>query len=209
MKCVIKGLVTILKKINGFWNHVLWKATSLELGSVGKNCYACKGFSFNGPENIMIGDNFIAGKNLMIDTWSVYRGKKTGYEAKVNIGNNVTFADNCYISCLNHVEIKDGVLFGSHVFVSDNMHGSNAKEELDISPAERQLSSKGDIHIGTNVWLGRNVCVMPGVHIGDYAIVGANSVVTHDVPPKVIVAGCPARIIRRMEEQGDFEYVQL
>lgn len=200
MKCVIKGVSKILKKIEGFLNHVAWKTMSLELGSVGTNCYACKGFSFIGPENIAIGDNFVAGKNLMIDTWNVYRGRKTGYQSRVCIGNNVTFADNCYISCLDRIEIKDGVLLGSHAFVCDNMHGLSVKEELSIPPAERNLSSKGGVCIGENVWVGRNVCVMPGVRIGDYAIIGANSVVTHDVPAKAIVAGCPAKIIRMLEE---------
>ena len=57
--------------------------------------------------------------------------------------------------------------------------------------------SKGGVIIGNGVWLGNNVCVMPGVRIGDGAVVGANSVVTHDVPPYTIVAGIPARIINQ------------
>ncbi len=192
--------VDIIEKMIGLWNHAMWKLVKRKFGSIGKNCYACKGFLFTGMENIHIGDNFIAGKNLSIETWNSYRGKKTGYHAQVHIGNNVTFADNCYISCMNHVQVKDGVLFGSHVFISDNMHGSSTIQELDIPPAERKLVSKGAVSIGRNVWIGRNVCVMPNVIIGDYAVVGANSVVTHDVPAKAIVAGVPAKVIRMIED---------
>lgn len=52
--------------------------------------------------------------------------------------------------------------------------------------------------IGNNVWLGNNVCVMPEVTIGDGAIIGANSVVTHDIPAYCMAAGVPARVIKQM-----------
>lgn len=67
------------------------------------------------------------------------------------------------------------------------------------TPTKKQIKalSKGDTIVGNDVWIGREAVVLPGVKIGDGAIVGAQSVVTHDVPPYSIVAGNPARFIRR------------
>ena len=64
-----------------------------------------------------------------------------------------------------------------------------------------------DITIGDNVWIGGNVCILPGVTIGDNVVIGAGSVVTKDIPDNVIAAGNPCRIIRMItEEDRDFYY---
>ena len=60
---------------------------------------------------------------------------------------------------------------------------------------------KGDTIVGNYVWLGQNVTVMPGVHISDGAIVGANSVVTKDIPANVIAVGNPCRILRELTKE--------
>ena len=64
-----------------------------------------------------------------------------------------------------------------------------------------------DITIGDNVWIGGNVCILPGVTVGDNVVIGAGSVVTKDIPDNVIAAGNPCRIIRAItEEDRDFYY---
>lgn len=63
-----------------------------------------------------------------------------------------------------------------------------------ISPNKRTLYSKGPVVLGDNVWIGQNVSVMPDVVIGEGCIIGANSVVTHDIPAFSIAAGCPAKL---------------
>ena len=63
-------------------------------------------------------------------------------------------------------------------------------------PAMSDLPLKGDTVIGNDVWIGQNVTVLPGVHVGDGAIIGLNSTVTRDIPPYTISAGNPARVIR-------------
>lgn len=69
-------------------------------------------------------------------------------------------------------------------------------------PSLENLQSKGDTVIGNDVWIGENVTIMPGVKIGDGAIIGKNSTVASDVPPYVVAAGNPARIIRaRFDEE--------
>lgn len=64
-------------------------------------------------------------------------------------------------------------------------------------PSKEDLPFKGDTVVGNDVWIGQNSTVLPGVHIGDGAIIGLNSVVTRDVPPYTIVAGNPAKAVRK------------
>ncbi|MBR4243334.1 MAG: hypothetical protein IKR98_05525 [Bacteroidaceae bacterium] len=70
---------------------------------------------------------------------------------------------------------------------------------LDTPANLRPIVSKGPVVIEDNVWIGEMACIMPGVTIGRGAIVGANAVVTHDVPPYTLVAGNPARIIKQID----------
>ena len=65
-----------------------------------------------------------------------------------------------------------------------------------IARVKEELPLKGDTVVGNDVWIGQNVTVMPGVHIGDGAIIGANSVVAKDIPPYAVAAGNPCRIVR-------------
>jgi virginiamycin A acetyltransferase len=64
-------------------------------------------------------------------------------------------------------------------------------------PAATDMPLKGDTVIGNDVWIGQNAVILPGVHIGDGAIIGANSVVGSDVEPYTIVAGNPAKVLRK------------
>ncbi len=64
-------------------------------------------------------------------------------------------------------------------------------------PPKEELPLKGDTVVGNDVWIGQNVTLLPGVHIGDGAIIGLNSVVTKEVPPYTIVAGNPAKTVRK------------
>ena len=64
-------------------------------------------------------------------------------------------------------------------------------------PAKEELPFKGDTVIGNDVWIGQNAVLLPGVHIGDGAIIGANSVIGSDVTPYTIVVGNPAKVLRK------------
>lgn len=168
------------------------------IGRLGSNANIGKDCSIIGGKNILIGSNFYAESSLRLQTWEVYRGKPTGYSPTLMIGNNVSFMSNCHISCLNKVTIGDGCLFGDNVFVSDNSHGSNSIDEIQILPIKRDLFSKGSISIGNNVWVGRNVCILSNVTIGDNSIIGANSVVNKDIPANCVAAGNPAKVIKEI-----------
>lgn len=75
------------------------------------------------------------------------------------------------------------------------------------APKPEELPLKGDTVVGNDVWIGQNVTVLPGVHIGDGAVIGANSVVSKDVPPYCIVGGNPIKIIRKRFDDVMIDYL--
>lgn len=186
-------MLKILRRIIHRYKNIRMCA---RLQKCGNGIQIGKGFTVVGPNYIDIGDNFTAGNNLSLAAYEYYKGEKTGQIPTLSIGNNVSMMDNCAVSCIRSIRIGDGVLCGANVFITDNFHGNNQKEDLIIQPSKRKLYSKGSVIIGDNVWIGRNVCIMPGVVIGNNSVIGANAVVTSNIPAGAIAAGVPARVIR-------------
>lgn len=172
--------------------------STYEFGELGKNYKVGIECTVRNEENIFIGNNFSLGSFSCLQTWPEYDGQKTGFTPMLNIGNDVAIMEHCLISCMNQINIGNGVLLGDNVFITDNYHGDTSDVEIDLPPLKRKLVTKGEVIIGDNVWIGRNVCIMSGVTIGDGAIIAANAVVTKNIPPKVLAAGVPARIIKEL-----------
>lgn len=141
-----------------------------------------------GEKNISINRKTFFGANTRLACWG---------EGTIRIGDSCSFGDNNYLTAANNISIGSHLLTGNNVLITDNSHGRIVPDELHLPPIEREIYSKGAVHIGNKVWIGNNVCIMPGVTIGHGAIIGANAVVTHDVPPYSVVAGNPARIIKQ------------
>ena len=146
-----------------------------------------------GCKYITIGDRFSAGIHLRIEAIDSYAS--ITHSPKIVIGNDVRIEDYCHIGCIESVQIGDGTLIASKVFISDHSHGTISQEVFNYSPLKRPLHSK-PVSIGKNVWIGDGVCILPGVSLGDNVIVGANSVVTHSFPSNSVIAGCPAKLLR-------------
>ncbi len=188
-----------MKRLQGLPKKALSRIVCLfakhQLKSCGKHFRANYDFSIVGGQFITIGDFFSAGKDVAIHAFEMTANKKP----EIMIGNNVVITAHSYISCIDKVSIGNGVLFGVNAFVTDNFHGRGEPHELLIPPNDRELFSKGPVIIEDNVWIGRNACIMPGVHVGKGAIIGSNSVVTHDVEAFSVVGGVPARTIRKTD----------
>jgi acetyltransferase-like isoleucine patch superfamily enzyme len=93
------------------------------------------------------------------------------------------------------VDIGDDVWTGHNCYITDQNHGY---EDLHV-PIGLQSMPERPVRIGSGSWLGHGVIVLPGVTIGEHVTVAAGSVVTRDVPDNCVVAGSPARIVRRHE----------
>lgn len=92
--------------------------------------------------------------------------------------------------------IGDNCLTGKWVTITDNSHGETDYDSLLLPPNKRNITSKGPIVVGNNVWIGDKATILPGVTIGDGAVIAANAVVTKDVPAYCVVGGNPAKIIK-------------
>ena len=111
--------------------------------------------------------------------------------AKCSIGDKVFMNHNCSITCANEITIGDNCNLANNIVIVDHDHN------IGDTGVVAGLNSK-PIHIGNNVWIGGNVCVLPGVTIGDNVVIGAGSVVTKDIPANCLVVGNPGKIIKRL-----------
>ena len=92
--------------------------------------------------------------------------------------------------------IGDNFLTGKWVTITDNSHGETTIDMLSLHPSARPVVSKGPVFSGKNVGGGEKATILPGVTIGDGAVVAANSVVNKDIPPFSVVAGVPAIVVK-------------
>lgn len=111
-------------------------------------------------------------------------------------GYNISVGENFYAN-FNMVILDDApVTFGDNVFVAPNCGFYTAGHPLDASERNRGLEYARPIAVGHNVWIGANVCVLPGVTIGDNCVIGAGSVVVKDIPANSVAAGNPCKVIK-------------
>lgn len=150
-----------------------------------------------GLSNISIGDNTQIESNVQLTSWFMTENKN--HEPEIVIGSDCKLRRGLHISAVGSIKIGNGVLTGTNVLISDNSHGSLDRASIGIRPYERKLICKGPIVIEDNVWLGNNVCVLSGVKIGKGSIIGANAVVTHDIPEFSMAAGVPANVLNSLK----------
>lgn len=105
---------------------------------------------------------------------------------KVNIGSNVVIMPGCLMMSAGGITIEDEALIAANVQLISNNHDLDNRNIITCKP----------VHICRRAWIGAGATILPGVTIGENAVIGAASVVTHDVPPNTIVAGNPAKIIK-------------
>lgn len=116
-------------------------------------------------------------------------------------GKNIFIGENVFINCGCHFQdhggiyIGDGTLIGSYVVMATINHGQKPSERSDNFPAP--------IHIGKKVWIGSHATILPGVTIGDNAIVAAGAVVAKDVPANTVVGGVPAKILKHITGENN------
>src|SRR5574344_924450 len=111
---------------------------------------------------------------------------------KVKIGNNVSIMSNCLMMSSGGIMVEDDVMIAANVQLISNNH------DLDNRPIITCLP----IHIKKNCWIGAGATILRGITIGENSVVGAGAIVTKDVPANVIVAGNPAKIIKKIESKN-------
>ena len=121
----------------------------------------------------------------------------TDFGKNITIGKDVFINSGCHFQDQGGIEIGDGALIGHNVVLATINH--------DLNPKENRKNHYAAIKIGAHVWIGSNATVLPGVTIGDYAVVAARAVVTRDVPAMTVVGGVPARVLKTIQEEECYE----
>lgn len=117
----------------------------------------------------------------------------SGFGGKIDIGKNVLIDDNTHILSQKEIKIGEFSQISSHCLIVDFNHIYSDK----FTPIVKQGCKSKSIYIGSDVWVGSHVIILPGVHIGKGSVIGAGSVVTKDIAAYSVVAGNPAKIIRK------------
>lgn len=146
--------------------------------------------SYHTPEEIRDIFSKIIGKPVD-ETFGMFPPFYTDCGKNITVGKNVFINMGCKFQDQGGIFIDDGALIGHNVVLATLNH--------DLSPETRSSMIPKPIHIGKNVWIGANSVVLPGVTVGDGAVIAAGAVVTRDVPENTVVGGVPAKFIKAIK----------
>lgn len=178
--------------LNSIRTKLKWLYWSRKFGSTNGRINIGKHVTFQNPDTLHFGKGVGIGKYTYFLPLKKYAG--VTYDPKIIIGDGCWIGIRNSFACIDRIEIGKNVLFAGYVHVTDHSHGY---EDIDTPVAQQQLISKGGVVIEDQCWLGFGCEILSGVHIGKHCVVAARAVVTKDVPAYSIVAGNPARIVKR------------
>jgi carbonic anhydrase/acetyltransferase-like protein (isoleucine patch superfamily) len=170
---------------------------SKEFKNFGKDSIAKPHIYLFGGKYISIGNASYIGLRVTLTAWD--KSGTDPFYPEIIIGNNVSIGDDSHITAINRIVIGNNVLTGKKITITDNSHGKSNLELLSLAPLNRPLYSDGPVIIEDGVWIGDKVTILPNVRIGKNSIIGANAVVTKDIPANCVAGGIPAKVIKRIE----------
>lgn len=127
------------------------------------------------------------------DTFRMFPPFTADFGKNITIGKNVFFNSGCRFQDQGGIVIGDGVLIGHNVVIATINHGLNPKEE--------RKNHYAPVVIGNHAWIGSNATILPGVTVGEWAVVAAGAVVTKDVDSYTVVGGVPAKVIKHIARE--------
>jgi serine acetyltransferase len=149
-----------------------------------------------GERRIAIGDRVFIGAGSWLQTLTDGQNQSVAIE----IGSGTSMSGACVISAVRSVVLEEDVLLARNVYISDHSHRYT---RIDTPIIAQGLDRISPVLIKRGAWLGQNVVVCPGVTIGRGVVIGANSVVTQNIPDFSVAVGAPARVIKRIEGVPD------
>lgn len=172
----------------------------IRFGSFGVHSDIINPYLISGYSNIYIGDKSIIRDFARIEAIKEYSSGGGGtheFTPKLSIGNHVMIEQGVHITCSKDLIIGDNVTISSYVYISDTSH---SYENNGMSVLDQPLKNSPVI-IENCVFVGTGAKIMPGVTIGENSVIGANAVVTHDIPANSVAAGVPAVVIKRINSK--------
>ncbi len=160
-------------------------------GGIGRNSYVCPPFHSNDPSEVFIGEYCWINPFSWLDCVKQYGPNR--FSPRLEIEDRTYIGHRAHIIACGPMRIGRDVVIADGVYITDNFHGY-ADVRRPIFP--QPLTHPGPVTIEDEVWLGERACVMPNVTIGRHSVIGANAVVTKDIPPYSVAVGAPARVIK-------------
>lgn len=177
---------------SAYIRHQCCQCGELKLGSTQLHLFGLRYMEF--------GDQVEMHFNARVQCIDYFQPTDQHFKPRLILHDHVVVQAMCHIGCIDRVEIGEWSTMGARCYITDHTHGGTSREELLLPPRKRPLVSRGPVKIGKYVHLGEGVCVMPGVTIGDYSVIGAGAVVTRDIPPFSIAVGSPAKVIKQITQ---------
>ncbi len=177
---------SITRKARKFLFNIFY---SRRFGYFGKGVSIHSPLHIYGEENISVGDNTL----IQYKSWLAAVPHTGASRCELKIGKGCVIGHFNEIYATESIVIEDKVLTADRVYISDNLH---TYENPDIPVMDQPVKQIGTVRIGEGSWLGVGVVVL-GANIGKHCVIGANSVVTKDIPDYCVAVGVPARVIRR------------
>tara|TARA_A100001035_G_scaffold181136_1_gene144054 strand:+ start:1009 stop:1599 length:591 start_codon:yes stop_codon:yes gene_type:complete len=153
-------------------------------------------FLVEGAKYISIGKKVYVRSNAWMSALNHENYKSN--DVKLSIGESTYIGRNAHIVALKNIRIGKDVLIGDNVYIADNYH---IFDRIDLPYKDQGIGFKSQVVVGDGTWVGENVCIISS-KIGKQCIVGANSLVIDDVPDYTMVAGSPARIIKKFNHRS-------
>jgi len=172
-----------------FYYLLIYPYYKLILKELGSKTKILSPLKIDGAFNIYIGSRV----TVAYKTWLAALPHTGASECKLEIGNGTSIGHFNHIYATKGIFIGENVLTADKVYISDNLH---SYENITQPISKQPIKQINVVKIGDGSWLGENVCVI-GASIGKGCVIGANSVVTKDIPDYCVAVGSPARVIKK------------
>lgn len=149
-------------------------------------------YQYHTPEEIREIMGRLTGRKID-DSFRLFPPFYTDFGKNITIGKNVFINSGCHFQDQGGISIGEGSMIGHNVVLATINH--------DLEPKNDRKNHYAPIKIGNHVWIGSNAAVLPGVSIGDWAVVAAGAVVTKNVLPYTVVGGVPAKVIKTISKE--------
>ncbi len=160
-------------------------------GSCGKKSLIYNPLLITNKKNIYMGDNVFFRDGARIEIIKEWQNQK--FDSKLVIGSNTSFEQNSHITSAGSIKIGHDCVFSARTMITNINHDYKT---LSTNVLKQKLICN-DVVIGDYCFVGMDVKIFPGVTIGDNVIIGANSIVMHDIPSYCVAVGCPAKVIKK------------